>query len=579
MSGGPTAVGYGSTLGPLLDPNSGANRAVLRSLARDAGRMLTDRVQQRLADGATRLRAGSLRVVFGGHFSSGKSSMINMLIRRPLLPTSDYPETGVPCVISAGAVDGIRVVTGARESLVPFGTDSIAASVSLIGADGDYRAAVRKVTRLDVTLAASPIGPDTIWVDSPGINDTAEMTSRAAAVANDADVLIWLVNSRQPMSEVEQAVLRDHVATHGPANVVFMVNAFLEADTPENWKGFLDDQAPVHRARIEEAVETGAVPKRIVFASARAAAADPDGYGGPEARALLAEMSGPGYWRATATRSHRVRSELTQLSVDLDGRISQEQARLSDERAGQAKAASALASRRADFLQAVGRQVRQVLARQREAADAAVAAAAATVDATAREENFYGQDLTTRLRVAADATVAEIVAGIAAEARRYDQAALTATARHDLAVLLAPAPVTIVSGIPAGGMGKSMAIGAGTGLAAGTVVPVLGHAVGPVIGAIVGGWRAKAVKEQRVSAVRTEVSQAGQAAVTAMGESAAAIISLVERAYPRPAAQPQPDQSRLISLRKTRKHLGELAASLPDALTAANGVAVGGSAR
>ena len=149
-------------LAPSLNPASGANRAVLQSLARDAGHILADRVKRHLADGAAKLSASHLHVVFGGHFSSGKSSMINMLIRQPLLPTSNYPETGVPCAISMGAADSIRVIDGSQGRPAPFSTDSIAESVSLIGADGDYRSSPRKLTRLDITLAAGPIGPDTV---------------------------------------------------------------------------------------------------------------------------------------------------------------------------------------------------------------------------------------------------------------------------------------------------------------------------------------------------------------------------------------------------------------------------------
>ena len=544
-----------------LDPAAAANRAVLQGLTRDVGHILADQVSRYLADGAARLGASNLRVVFGGHFSSGKSSMINMLIRQPLLPTSDYPETGVPCVISTGAADSIRVVTGSRGRSVPFGTDSIAASVSLIGTDGDYRPAPRKVTRLDITLAAGPIGPATVWVDSPGIDDTAETTARAAAVATDADLLIWVVDSRQSMSMLEQAILRDHIGAHGPASVVFIVNAFLDADTPLRWECFLKDEAPTHRARIEQTIDSGPVPKRIIFSSARAAAACPDGFGGPEARALLAEMTGPRYWRATATRSYQVQARLAPLSADVDRQISQEEARLAAERAKGRKAVGTQTSNREDFLAGIGGQVRHLLARQRDAADAAVRAAAATVDATARAGNFYGQDLTTRLQVVADATAADLATAIADQARSRGLTALTSTARRELAILLAPEAITIVADIP-GGIGKGVAIGAGTGLAAGTVVPVVGHAIGLVGGAIAGGWRAKAVKEQRVSALRTQVRQAGDAAVTAMCGSATAIIALIERAYPRPAAPLAPDRRRLTSLQEARAHLSALTTAL-----------------
>lgn len=560
------SLAAGSSLAPgaLLNPDSAANRRVLRSLAGNAGRILTDRVRERLADGAARLSASSLRIVFGGHFSSGKSSMINMLIGRPLLPVSDYPETGVACFVSAGPTDSIRGVYGSRTGPIAFSTDSIAASVSLIGADGDYRAAVKETTRLDVTLAASPIGPDTVWVDSPGINDTAEMTARATAVADTADVLVWLVSSRQPVSEVEQAVLHDHITRHGPASVVFVVNAFLDTDTPGHWERFLEYQAPAHQVRIEQAIDTGTVPKRIVFASARAAAADPGGFGGPQAIALLAEITGPGYWRAAATRSFQVKAEMIGLGAELDRRISQEEASLAAERAKRAQAATTQARRHGKFLQAIGRQIRQILAREHAAADAAVQAAVAMVDASTRPVNFYGQDLTTRLQVTADAIVADIAAAASAEARTYGQSALSGATRRELAALLAPAAITVLASMPAGGVGKAAAIGAGTGLAAGTIVPILGHAVGPIVGAIVGGFGAKAARAQQLDVLRTEVRQAGDAAVTAMCGCADAAIALIERSYPRPSAQPGPDQNRLVALRQAGQHLRELAAALTD---------------
>ena len=81
---------------------------------------------------------------------------------------------------------------------------------------------------------------------------------------------------------------------------------------------------PSTRPGSSKSIDTGAVPKRIVFASARAAAEDPDRFGGPEARALLAEMTGPAYWRATATRAHRVRAGLTRLGERLDRQVDEE---------------------------------------------------------------------------------------------------------------------------------------------------------------------------------------------------------------------------------------------------------------
>lgn len=102
----------------------------------------------------------------------------------------------------------------------------------IVGKGGIYREVVRENTRLDITLAAAgPIGPDAVWVEPPGINDTPEMTERAEAAARDADVLIRVVNTRQPVSMVEQAALRDHIVTHGPASIVFLDEDTRDAGT------------------------------------------------------------------------------------------------------------------------------------------------------------------------------------------------------------------------------------------------------------------------------------------------------------------------------------------------------------
>jgi len=271
---------------------------------------------------------------------------------------------------------------------------------------------------------------------------------------------------------------------------------------------------------------------------------------------------------AATSRPDQAKAALTQLDANLARQVSEEEARLAAQRTKQAKAAKTVASQHEDFLEAVASEVQNVLTRQREAAGEAVRATTAMVDGTARTENFYGQDLTGRLQVIADTATADITAAIVPLARKYGQAAPAATAQRELAFLLVPPPITIVADRPAS-FGKNVAIGAGTGLAAGTVVPILGHAVGLVGGAVAGGFRAKAARVKQIVALQTEVRQAGEAAVRAMFGSADAVIALVKRAYPPPAAPSEPDQSRLACLREARDHLSRLAAALEGAVSPA----------
>jgi hypothetical protein len=556
------AVGR-NALGRLLDPDSSGNRKFLQTLGKHAGMLLAERVRRDMTNWSAELKASSLRIVFGGHFSSGKSTMINMLIGQPLLPASNYPETGVPCVIRSGADNSIQVVAANGTRTVPFGTESIVAAVRIVGKGGIYREVVRENVRLDITLApAGPIGPDGVWVDSPGINDTPVMTERAEVAAHDADVLIWVVNSRQPVSEVEQAALRDHIATHGPASVVFLVNAFLDEDTRECWDEFMTDLAPDHVTRIEQLVDTGTTPKQIVFASARAAAADTAAFGGPQARGLLAELSGPAHWRATATRAYRVKASLTKLATELGGLAQAEDSRLATKRSDLETAAAQATRKHADFMIDVGQQTRLVLARHRDAADMAVTATVGTADATARPENFYGQALTTRLTSVAEQIADDITAAVVAAARAHGQASLSATARRELNALLTPATIQIAGPDKSMGVGAGVASGAAAGAVAGTVVPILGHAIGLGIGAVIGGMKAKSVREERLGKLRNQIQQAGGSAVTALCGSGDAIVSLVRRVCPPPAAPAKLDDSRLTCLRQARATVTQLAANL-----------------
>ena len=140
LYGGAPVAGSGAPslggLAQLLDPGAGAMQALIRRLDREAGADVAELVSAALTRTAGQLRRDHARIVFGGHVGSGKSTLINMLLGAGLLPTSDYPETGVPCVIRAGYANTVNARI--REGLftVPFSTESIARYVSLIGGEG-----------------------------------------------------------------------------------------------------------------------------------------------------------------------------------------------------------------------------------------------------------------------------------------------------------------------------------------------------------------------------------------------------------------------------------------------------------
>ena len=416
---------------------------------------------------------------------------------------------------------------GDRPRLVPFSTEAIAGAVKLLGKDGAQRDSVLGIERLDITLADSAIPPATVWVDSPGINDTDAMTERAEAAATAADVLVWVVNSRQPISETEQELLARHLASHGAASVVFIVNAFLEEDSPDGWAEFSADDGPAIAARIMDFIDTGTTEKRFVFMSARAARTSPDRYGGPQVRAMLTSLTGgiADGWRVAATRRHRARTRLGELVAWLAELTDAERARLDGQRAD----SDSLAQATARFRAATGQRVTQVLARRRADATEAVAAAVTTARASSADPGQLAALEGTLLRIwewiAADAAVAAVE-----EARRYQQPAPdAATLASRICATVTGEQIALATGSGTrnkmGSKGGALA-GAGAGLVVGSVVPVIGHVIGAGVGAAVGYASAKKNEKERLANTAAEIERAGTAAVDVLtGTDAAEMIT------------------------------------------------------
>lgn len=174
-----------AALAGALDPDAGTMGPVTERLTRAAGADDAREVTEGLWRAARHLAARPVLVTFGGYFSSGKSSLLNMLIGTPLLPTGDLPETGVPCVLQSGDADQVTVRAGVGVAEIPFRTDAISKYVSLLGADGDYQESVKAVREVRITVRNPCIPGGATWVDSPGVNDKEAISELAARLAGE----------------------------------------------------------------------------------------------------------------------------------------------------------------------------------------------------------------------------------------------------------------------------------------------------------------------------------------------------------------------------------------------------------
>src|SRR6266545_3905807 len=185
------------------------------------------------------LRKRATRVTFAGCFNAGKSTLVNALLGETILASGDLPETGVPCVIRSGEVTGARVTLqdGSSQpiSASPTGLREAAGRYTDSGRPNDFLAAAKSVA---ITVASAIPGAGVTWVDTLGIDDASELDETVRATLRQADLLVWVLASRQLLSLAEADFLAEHLAVHGPHSLVLVINVFLADDTPERWQSF-----------------------------------------------------------------------------------------------------------------------------------------------------------------------------------------------------------------------------------------------------------------------------------------------------------------------------------------------------
>ena len=75
-----------------------------------------------------------------------------------------------------------------------------------------------------------------VLVDTPGFNDNDALTQKALSAAKQADLIVWVLSSRQFLSMVEQDVMRQLYSYRGPHGFCFVVNTFLSTTSPTECK-------------------------------------------------------------------------------------------------------------------------------------------------------------------------------------------------------------------------------------------------------------------------------------------------------------------------------------------------------
>jgi GTPase Era involved in 16S rRNA processing len=330
-----------------------------------------------------RLTGQVLRVLVVGEAKRGKSTLVNALLGRPVLPMGVVPLTAVTTVVTYGDHEHAEVAfTGGRRERVDL--EEVGAYVTERGNPDNTRGVDAVTVYVDAPLLAGGVE----LVDTPGTGSVLEHQTVEANAALDAmDAAIFVLTVDPPVSSSERAWLRE---VRDQAVRVFCVlnkaDYLTDADLMEALRfthdvvtGELGDDVDVWpvsaRAALEGAGQTSVTDERW-----RAFADVFTRYLGTEAgRDLTVSIATRGavLARAAADEASATLAALSLSERDLDERVEQFRARLEAIDASRFEA-SALAD--ATFRKLLGDTAEQAQQLAKTAAPGVVAAVAEHLD-------------------------------------------------------------------------------------------------------------------------------------------------------------------------------------------------------
>lgn len=182
---------------------------------------------ERIHDLLARLGEDRFQLVVLGQFKRGKTSLMNAVIGRALLPTATIPLTSVVTTLRHGSVVRalVRTADRAREWEIPIG-----ALPSYITERGNPRNQ-RGVLSATVEVPAPFLRRGLHFIDTPGVGSAHEHnTAVTLAFLDQADAAIFVTGADGPLSQAELEFLDE---VRGSVRKLFFVLNKIDQIAPE----------------------------------------------------------------------------------------------------------------------------------------------------------------------------------------------------------------------------------------------------------------------------------------------------------------------------------------------------------
>jgi small GTP-binding protein len=333
----------------------------------------TDQDRAAITDLAGRLAAQRLRILVAGEAKRGKSTLVNALLGRPVLPVGVTPLTALATTVRHGPAEEVTVRTGDGQ-IRQYPLSALDDLVTERGNPGNQR----NLSAVTVSVSAPLLARGVELVDTPGTGSVhSQNTAEADHAITTMDAAIFVLSTDPPVSASE----RDLIARVAGASV----SMFVVLNKADRLSG--TDLTEVLDFTEEVTARAAGQPVAIYPVSARAALSDA---GDPGFARFLADLTGYLDARRASDLRRSVERHARRMALSLRDEV------LLSRRAGRSQGAEA-----DQRVQAFAARLAEVRDHRRDAADLVAAEArrmlaalnqAAQDDATAAARRV-GSDL------------------------------------------------------------------------------------------------------------------------------------------------------------------------------------------
>jgi GTPase SAR1 family protein len=193
-----------------------------------------------------RIEAETFSIAIVGEFKRGKSTFINTLLGKDILPSDILPCSATLNRVTYGLKPAVKVLfKDGREEQVSI--DRLTDYVTKLTPESETTAESIKEA---VVYYPVPYCQNNIEIiDTPGLNDEQNMTEVTLSVLPQVDAAIMVILAQAPFSEFERDLLENKLLTNDLGRVIFVVNLW-DNYTPEQADRILQSV----KARIQKYV-------------------------------------------------------------------------------------------------------------------------------------------------------------------------------------------------------------------------------------------------------------------------------------------------------------------------------------